>query len=126
MVSFSAFSASFENDRKRETHNGGDGELLLLSILEETQDIVTDDDARLAVQLFKDTHYEDLYELFSKVEICKKGKRRRVRYGTSRDTLFTGRPKAGFKSKGEGQVFGGAARHQELHSPVMWSVVELR
>lgn len=68
---------SFEDDGKKETHNGGDGELLLLSILEETQDIVTDDDASLAVQLFKDTHYEDLYELFSKVEICKNGKRRR-------------------------------------------------
>jgi hypothetical protein len=41
------------------THDGWDSKLLLLSVLEETLDVVTDDDTGLAVKLFKDTHCED-------------------------------------------------------------------
>jgi hypothetical protein len=40
------------------TYNGGDSELLLLGVLEETEDIVTDDDAGLAAENFSDTHIE--------------------------------------------------------------------
>lgn len=40
------------------THDGGDGKALLLSVLEETEDIIADNDAGLAVKLLKDTHYE--------------------------------------------------------------------
>jgi hypothetical protein len=40
------------------THNGGDSKLLLLGVLEETKDIVADNDAGLAVKLLKDTHDE--------------------------------------------------------------------
>ena len=47
--------------------------MLLLRILEETQDIVTDDDARLAVQLFKDTHYE----VCTKILVCRNLKRKK-------------------------------------------------
>lgn len=40
------------------THNGGNGKVLLLSVLKETEDIVTDDDTGLAAQLLEDTHDE--------------------------------------------------------------------
>jgi hypothetical protein len=40
------------------THDGGDSELLLLGVLEETENIVADNNAGLAVKLFKDTHDE--------------------------------------------------------------------
>jgi hypothetical protein len=52
------FEECFQLFRKDCTHNGGNGEALLLSVLEETEDIVADNDAGLAVKLFKDTHYE--------------------------------------------------------------------
>jgi hypothetical protein len=55
-----------------DTHDGRDGELLLLGVLEETEDIVADDDAGLAVQLFKDTHYEVCAKKKDRVEIWKK------------------------------------------------------
>jgi hypothetical protein len=38
------------------TYDGRDSKLLLLSILEELLDVVTDDDAGLAVELLEDTH----------------------------------------------------------------------
>lgn len=38
------------------THDGGESKVLLLSVLEETENIVTDDDTGLAAQLLKDTH----------------------------------------------------------------------
>jgi hypothetical protein len=41
----------------RTTYNGGNSKVLLLSVLEESKDIVTDDDAGLAGKLLKDTHY---------------------------------------------------------------------
>jgi hypothetical protein len=37
-------------------YNGGDSELVLASVLEETEDIVTDDDTGLAAEDFLDTH----------------------------------------------------------------------
>jgi len=37
-------------------YDGGKGKVLLLSVLEETENIVTDDDTDLAVKLLKDTH----------------------------------------------------------------------
>lgn len=40
------------------TYNGGNGELLLLSVLEEAEDIVTDDDTGLAAELLNDTHVD--------------------------------------------------------------------
>jgi hypothetical protein len=39
-----------------ETYNGGNGELVLASVLEETEDIVTDDDTSLSAKDFLDTH----------------------------------------------------------------------
>lgn len=39
-----------------ETYNGGNGELVLASVLEESEDIVTDDDTSLAAKDFLDTH----------------------------------------------------------------------
>lgn len=38
------------------TYNGRDGEVVLLSILEEAEHVVTDDDTGLAGQLVEDTH----------------------------------------------------------------------
>jgi hypothetical protein len=38
------------------TYNGGDGELLLASVLEQTEDIVANDNARLAAQDIGDAH----------------------------------------------------------------------
>ena len=38
------------------TYNGGNGKLLLLSILEELEDVIADDDTSLAGQLLEDTH----------------------------------------------------------------------
>jgi hypothetical protein len=38
------------------TYNGGDSEALLLSVLEEMEDVITDDDARLAGKLLEGTH----------------------------------------------------------------------
>lgn len=40
------------------THDGGDGKLLLLGVLKETQNVVADDDTGLAVELVEDTHSE--------------------------------------------------------------------
>jgi hypothetical protein len=40
------------------TYDGGDSKLLLLSVLEETEDVVTDDDTGLAAQLLSDTHID--------------------------------------------------------------------
>lgn len=39
-----------------ETYNGGNGELVLASVLEESEDIVADDDTSLAAKDFLDTH----------------------------------------------------------------------
>ena len=38
------------------TYNGGESKALLLSVLEETEDVITDDDTGLAGKLLKDTH----------------------------------------------------------------------
>ena len=38
------------------TYNSGDGELVLLSIIEELQDIISDDDTGLACENILDTH----------------------------------------------------------------------
>lgn len=38
------------------THNGGDGELLLTSILKQLQNVIANDDARLAAQDISSTH----------------------------------------------------------------------
>lgn len=38
------------------TYDGRESELLLLSVLEETENVVADDDTGLAVKLVKDTH----------------------------------------------------------------------
>lgn len=42
--------------REGSTYNGGDGKLLLLSVLEETENVITDDDTGLAGELLEDTH----------------------------------------------------------------------
>lgn len=55
------------------THDGGDGELLLLGVLEETQDVVADDDAGLAAELLKDTHDGRLDCSERKKVVCKIG-----------------------------------------------------
>lgn len=47
----------------RKTYNGGNGKVVLLSVLEETEDIVTDDDAGLAGENFSDTH-DDYFEMY--------------------------------------------------------------
>lgn len=39
-----------------QSYNGGDGELLLSGVLEESKDIIANDDARLAAQNISDTH----------------------------------------------------------------------
>jgi hypothetical protein len=54
------------NGGRRSDVDGGDSELLLLGVLEETQDIIADDDAGLAGQLLEDTHYEDWYRIEEK------------------------------------------------------------
>lgn len=51
------------------THNGRDGKGILLGVLEETEDIVADNDAGLAAKLLKDTHYEVCTKIFGFVEI---------------------------------------------------------
>lgn len=38
------------------TYDGGDSIVLLLSVLEETENVITDDDTRLAGKLLKGTH----------------------------------------------------------------------
>ena len=43
------------------TYDGGDSKLLLLSVLEETEDVVTDDDTGHAAQLLSDTHIDGRY-----------------------------------------------------------------
>jgi hypothetical protein len=43
-------------EQERTTYNGGDGEVVLLRILEEAKNVVTDDDTLLAGQFFEDTH----------------------------------------------------------------------
>lgn len=40
------------------TYDGGDSKLLLLGVLEETENVVADDDTGLAAQLLSDTHIE--------------------------------------------------------------------
>jgi hypothetical protein len=45
--------------RRLGTHNSRDGILVGLGVLEETEDVITDDDAGLAGELFEDTHCED-------------------------------------------------------------------
>lgn len=40
------------------TYNGGDSKLLLLGVLEETEDVVADDDTGLAAEFLSDTHIE--------------------------------------------------------------------
>lgn len=39
------------------TYNGRESKLLLLGVLEETEDVIAGDDAGLAGELFKDTHF---------------------------------------------------------------------
>jgi hypothetical protein len=53
-VSYAMLSSGVTN--KRKTYNGGNGKLLLLSILEELEDVIADDDTSLAGQLLEDTH----------------------------------------------------------------------
>lgn len=57
------------------THDGRNGKAVLLSVLEETEDIVTDNDAGLAAKLLKDTHYE----VCTKSLVCRnlKGKKKK-------------------------------------------------
>jgi len=64
------------------TYNGGNGEVVLLSVLEETEDIVTDDDAGLAGKNLKSTHvdYVKCTE-FVKFGNWREGGRREVRKG---------------------------------------------
>lgn len=46
--------------RGGETYNGGDSEALLLGVLEETENVITDDDTGLPGELLKDTHCDCL------------------------------------------------------------------
>lgn len=46
---------------KAQTYNGGNSKLLLLAILEEIEDVITNDDARFAGELVEDTHVVLLY-----------------------------------------------------------------
>lgn len=46
--------------RGGETYNGGDSKALLLSVVEETENVITNDDTGLAGELFKDTHCDSL------------------------------------------------------------------
>lgn len=46
--------------RGGETYNGGDSKALLLSVVEETENVITNDDTGLAGELFKDTHCDCL------------------------------------------------------------------
>jgi hypothetical protein len=50
------FTRESGESRDGGTYDGGESELLLLSVLEETENVVTDDDTGLAVKLLKDTH----------------------------------------------------------------------
>lgn len=42
------------------TYDSRNSKLVLLSVLEETEDVITDDDAGLAGQLLENTHDDDL------------------------------------------------------------------
>lgn len=54
---FISFFLSFSLlTRKGKTYDGRDGKLLLLGVLEETENVITDDDAGLAGELFQETH----------------------------------------------------------------------
>lgn len=53
-----------DSSKDKDTYHGGDGKLLLLSVLEETQDVITGDDTGFAGELIDSTHSEDgLYGL---------------------------------------------------------------
>jgi hypothetical protein len=48
---------SARNERRMEdAYNGRNGKVLLLGILEQTEDVIADDDAGLAGELLEDTH----------------------------------------------------------------------
>ena len=55
-MSFDLSWSSLRSFRLIDTYNGGDSELVLTSVLEEAEDIVTDDDTGLADEYFLDTH----------------------------------------------------------------------
>jgi hypothetical protein len=40
-----------------DTYDGGNGKLVLASVLEESQDVIADDDTSLAAQNISDTHF---------------------------------------------------------------------
>lgn len=42
------------------TYNGGNGEVLLLSILKETKGVITGDDTSLAGELIQNTHIDEM------------------------------------------------------------------
>lgn len=46
-----------------QTYNGRNGKLLLASVLEESQDIIADDDTRLSAQNVSNTHVDKMYSV---------------------------------------------------------------
>lgn len=46
-----------------DTYNGGNGKLVLASVLEESQDVIANDDTRLAAQNIGSTHFCEVVEL---------------------------------------------------------------
>lgn len=52
-----AQSRKGRSDLRRETYNGGNGELVLAGILEQGQDVIADDDTGLAAQDISSTHF---------------------------------------------------------------------
>lgn len=58
-------------DVHSQTYDGGDGKLVLASVLEQSQDVIADDDTGLAAQDFGSTHFCEVLQLI----VLKQGRR---------------------------------------------------